>query len=139
MKHSILILTALTVCALSVHAQETASVSSVDPINAREATKASKTTATFPGGKDALARYLAAHLHYTDEARSNALEGVVFVAFQVREDGRPFGFEVVETPHALLSTCALASLEGMPAWIPAQRGGQPVVSKVMLPLQFSLR
>ncbi|MDX1479835.1 MAG: energy transducer TonB, partial [Saprospiraceae bacterium] len=126
MKHTILIITALTVCALSVHAQETASVSSVDPINALEATKASKTTATFPGGKDALARYLAEHLHYTDEARANALEGVVLVAFQVREDGRPFGFEVVETPHTLLSACALTTLKGMPDWIPAQREGQPV-------------
>ena len=91
------------------------------------------------GGKDALARYLAANLHYTDEARSNALEGVVLIAFQVREDGRPFGFEVVETPHTLLSACALTTLKDMPDWIPAQRGGQPVVSKVMLPLQFSLR
>ena len=140
MKHTILIISVLTICALSVQAQETASASNVDPVGSLVATATqAKIHAQFPGGKEALTRYLANHLQYSDEARMSALEGVVLISFRVGEDGRPFGFEVIETPHALLSACALTTLKGMPDWIPAQRGGQPVVSKVMLPLQFSLR
>ncbi|MCF8371804.1 MAG: energy transducer TonB [Bacteroidales bacterium] len=42
---------------------------------------------TYPGGKDALDKFLAANIQYPDEARQNNIQGIVHISFDVDHYG----------------------------------------------------
>ena len=141
MKHCILLVSALALFTFTANAQEMAFASSSDLHESPIVMHAppSKVNAQFPGGDEALAKYFEEHLDYTDESRSNALEGVVIVEFLVKKNGRLSNFKIIETPHENLSASALAALEGMSKWVPAKYQNVDVASRVLLPIHFGLR
>ena len=57
---------------------------------------------TYPGGKEALDKFLAENLQYPDEARRNRIQGVVHIAFDVDHNGIVSNEQII---HSLGSGC----------------------------------
>lgn len=96
----------------------------------------------FPGGKEALAKYIMDNLRYPETAKQNKVEGKVMVSFVVDETGkviRPFG--QIHSPNdsklPLLEE-AVRVIQAMPRWIPATHNGKNVRCSMTLPINFSL-
>ncbi|MFN0176293.1 MAG: TonB family protein [Saprospiraceae bacterium] len=98
----------------------------------------------YPGGQEALVKYLADNLKYPELAQKNKVEGTVNVLFVVDEMGnvlRPIGQTYEHQPsESKLSFIpeAVRVVQAMPKWIPAQHKGKPVRCSMNLPVKFSL-
>ena len=105
-----------------------------DQIASRYTTK----SAEFPGGYDALSRYISENLEYPEQAKKQNIQGEVNVAFVIDTTGYIQNVQVVESVHYFLDKSALNLVFGMPQWTPAQRRGIKVPSKFILPITFRL-
>lgn len=92
----------------------------------------------FPGGKDALKRFLAQHTQYPAEAREKNIQGKVWIQFLVDEKGKVIQPQVTKGVDPLLDQEALRVVKLMPDWKPAQQNGRSVESSFVLPLDFSI-
>jgi TonB family protein len=92
----------------------------------------------FPGDVNT---YLAQNIVYPNEAKSNKIEGTVYVSFIVEKDGSvssPTIFKSVDRGESLNKE-ALRVISMMPNWTPGMQSGVIVRTKYMLPVQFSLQ
>ncbi|MCU0435478.1 MAG: M56 family metallopeptidase [Bacteroidia bacterium] len=94
--------------------------------------------AEFPGGTQAMMDYLAKAIEYPAEARTQKIEGKVFIEFTVTETGAITGATVKKGAHTLLDAEALRVVSAMPAWKPATKDGKAVKSTMVLPIKFKL-
>jgi|AGTN01.2.fsa_nt_gi TonB family C-terminal domain len=92
----------------------------------------------FPGGNEALARFLNDNLYYPLSARENQIEGRVLMNFIIEKDGRINHIEIVDSINPLLDDEAIRAIRSMPKWKPGKRKGQPVRVRVTLPIVFRL-
>ena len=90
---------------------------------------------SFPGGEEALNKYISSTAQYPQIAKDNGVEGIVVVGFMVDIDGSLNDLKIVKFVDPDLEKEALRVVEGMPAWIPAQKDGTPIIapSKVEIP------
>lgn len=96
------------------------------------------TAAKFPGGDQLLVQYISENLVYPLEARENAIEGMVIVTFNVSQQGTISEVKVLRKIGGGCDEEAIRTLEAMPDWEPAKRNGEPVNSKVVMPINFEL-
>lgn len=96
------------------------------------------TPAEFPGGMEALVKYLGSHVKYPAAARADGAEGTVYVAFVVKNTGELADIELKRGVRADIDAEALRVVNAMPAWKPARAGGKEVDSKMTLPIAFKL-
>lgn len=94
--------------------------------------------ASFPGGNDALAKYLQTNVSYPDEALKNNEFGKVFVSFIVDVDGSIKEVKVAKGVSSSLDAEALRVVRSMPNWTPAMTDGKAVKSSFSLPIIFHL-
>lgn len=92
----------------------------------------------FPGGADALFKFVAEHMKYPEEAQSKAIQGRVIVSFVVEKDGSITHPEIQRSPDDVLSKEALRVVGMFPAWKPGMQDGKPVRTKFTLPVMFRL-
>lgn len=95
--------------------------------------------ASFPGGVNTLNQYLARNIQYPKEALANKIEGTVYAHIYVDQSGNR---EDVEFPNPLgygLEEEVLRVIKGMPKLIPAEDHGEPVKTKLILPVKFYLQ
>ena len=92
----------------------------------------------YPGGKDAMNQYLATNLKYPKSAIDNGIEGVVDVAFIVKADGSIGSIKIVRMVDPDLESESIRLVKGMPAWIPAEKNGQPVDAQTQVEVKFVL-
>lgn len=96
--------------------------------------------AEFPGGMKALKEYMAKELRYPPSAREMAIQGKVYVRFEVMESGDIANVKVVRG----ISDCpecdaeAVRMVKGMPKWKPAEINGGIVRSRFNLPVNFTI-
>ena len=90
----------------------------------------------YPGGDAALIRFLGSTLRYPLEAFKDGAEGKVDVSFWIDEQGHPYGFGTVESPHPALAAEALRAMRLMPDWTPGQRNSRPAPMLVHVPVVF---
>ena len=90
---------------------------------------------SFPGGAEALTKYLAENTKYPEIAKENGVEGIVVVGFMVASDGNLNNLKVLKFVDPDLEKEAMRVVGGMPAWIPAEKDGTPIEapSKVEVP------
>lgn len=90
---------------------------------------------TFPGGEEALKKYIAANTRYPAVALENGVEGIVIVGFIVTTDGSLKNIKVIKFVDPDLEKEAVRVVTSMPAWIPAEKNGTPfeAPSKVEVP------
>jgi len=94
--------------------------------------------ATFPGGKQALDKYIADNLKYPSESKDNGIEGIVDVSFTVKADGTIGSIKILRMIDPGLETEAIRLVKTMPKWTPATKDGAPVDSKVTVAIPFTL-
>ena len=92
----------------------------------------------FPGGEEALKKYVKENTRYPETAKENGVEGVVVVDFMVEINGQLQNFKVEKFIDPDLETEALRLVKGMPAWIPAEKEGSPVVAPAKVEVPFIL-
>ena len=93
----------------------------------------------FPGGQEAMMKYLASNIKYPAEARDAGKEGRAIVKFVVKKDGLLTDIEIARSAgDASLDGEALRVVKGMPKWNPGTQGGKPVNVQFMLPIVFKL-
>ncbi|MEC5147173.1 TonB family protein [Chitinophaga sp. 212800010-3] len=95
---------------------------------------------TFPGGEEALAKYLSKNIHYPRVAQENGISGTVFVQFVVDSEGN---IKDVKTVGAAkgggLEEEAVRVVRTMPKWKPGKQNGRQVSVQFNLPIRFTLQ
>jgi TonB family protein len=92
----------------------------------------------FPGGQEALFKWLSQNVSYPDAARAENIEGKVYVRFIIDKSGKPGNIDVVRSAHPLLDEEAKRVIALMPDWTPGKQGGKDVAVTYTLPLYFKL-
>ncbi|MGV3638770.1 MAG: TonB family protein [Flavobacteriales bacterium] len=96
------------------------------------------TPAEFPGGMNALMEHLANHIHYPQQAIADAVEGTVYVVFQVKATGAVSDVKIKRGVRADLDAEAVRVVSELPDWKPAVSHGKAVSSEMILPIGFAL-
>lgn len=93
----------------------------------------------FPGGSEALYRYLAENIQYPKQAKDKGIEGRVVVQFTITTDGSIANVEVARGIGSGCDEEALRVVKAMPKWKPAIKDGKPVAGQYNLPINFKLQ
>ena len=93
----------------------------------------------FPGGVEAMYKYLAQNIKYPQLARENNITGRVFVTFVVEKDGSVTNVRVLRDIGGGCGQEAVRIVKAMPKWTPGKQRGKAVRVQYNLPVNFSLR
>ena len=93
----------------------------------------------FPGGQDALNRFLVRNIKYPLLAQENGIQGRVVCQFVVNSDGSIVDIAVVRGVEESLDKEAIRVIKSMPKWTPGRQGGKSVRVKYTLPIRFKLQ
>lgn len=93
--------------------------------------------AEFPGGKEALRRYLGQKIEYPPYLKEVGESGYVLLRFVVEKDGSVSNITVIrdEIGHGA-PEAAIGAIKGMPRWKPGMQNGKPVRSWFMQKVRF---
>ena len=92
----------------------------------------------FPGGMNALMKYLSQNIKYPAEAHAKDIQGRVIVSFVVRKDGSIDGAKVVRSVDPYLDAEAMRVVAAMPKWEPGKQRGEAVNVRFTVPVMFRL-
>ena len=93
----------------------------------------------FPGGMEALVKYMAENMKYPEDAKKQLVEGRVLVQFIVETDGSVSNTEVLMRVFPSLDAEAVRVISGMPKWIPGKQNGKVVRVKYTIPVSFRFK
>lgn len=94
---------------------------------------------SFPGGEEALSRFLQKNIRYPHMAQENGIEGKVFVQFVVNFEGKISDVQTVGARRGGgLEEEAMRVVKLMPNWKPGRQNGQSVSVRYNLPIGFRL-
>jgi len=94
--------------------------------------------ADFPGGLQAMMKFLQKNIKYPASAKRMGIEGKVFVKFIVDKEGGISSMEVIKGINADLNNEAIRVIKLMPPWKPGKQNGRAVKSQFVLPVYFKL-
>jgi protein TonB len=95
---------------------------------------------SFPGGDEALSRFLQKNMRYPQMAVESTIEGRVYVQFIVDWQGNISGIKTVGNHiGAGLEEEAMRVVKLMPKWNPGRQNGQAVNVQFNLPVAFRLQ
>jgi protein TonB len=94
--------------------------------------------AEYPGGEEAMQEYLGKHIHFTNFAKDNLIEGKVVINFIIDENGKIVDCKVLRSLGFGLDEIALDAIMKMPNWKPAEQSNRKVPVSFTMPIQFSL-
>ena len=92
----------------------------------------------FPGGEQALFKFLGTNIIYPRIAKEAGIQGIVYIGFIVEKDG---SISHIELKRGIGGGCdeeALRVTGIMPNWSPGRQNGMPVRVKFSLPIRFTL-
>ena len=94
----------------------------------------------FPGGQQALFKYLSENVKYPVIAQENGIQGRVVCQFTVNKDGSIVDVEVVRSGgDASLDKEAVRVIKTMPKWKPGKQRNKPVRVRYTVPVSFRLQ
>ena len=93
----------------------------------------------FPGGMEALYKYLAENIKYPEKAKKNKVEGRVYITFVIEKDGTVSDAKVLRSVNEELDAEALRVINAMPKWKPGTQRGVPVRVQYNIPINFKLQ
>lgn len=94
---------------------------------------------SFPGGDEALLKYLGQNIKYPAIARDAGIQGRVYVTFVVEKDGSVTDVKVLRGIGGGCDEEAIRVVENMPKWSPGKQRGKPVKVQYNLPIRFTLK
>ena len=93
----------------------------------------------FPGGDQAMMKFVAENVQYPEEAREKGISGRVLVSFIVEKNGSINEVKVVRGIGGGCDEEAVRVVKTMPKWKPGKDKGKPVRVKYMMPFTFKLQ
>jgi protein TonB len=93
----------------------------------------------FPGGDSELMKFFSQNLVYPEIAKRAGIEGKVILSFIVDKNGNIVDVKVAKSIGAGCDEEAIRVLKIMSRWIPGKQNGNPVVTRMNLPVVFKLR
>lgn len=93
----------------------------------------------FPGGMEALYKYLRDNIKYPQLARDNNITGRVYVTFVVEKDGSIANPRVLKDIGGGCGQEAIRVVKSMPKWTPGKQRGKAVRVQFNLPVSFNLQ
>lgn len=92
----------------------------------------------YPGGEQALLKYVSDNITYPQEAKDKEIQGRVFVSFVIEKDGSVNEVKVLRSIGGGCDEEAVRVIKGMPKWKPGKQEGKPVRVSYMMPINFKL-
>lgn len=93
----------------------------------------------YPGGMEAMWKYMMQSIKYPAAARTLEQQGRVIIRFVVEKDGSVTNLEVLKSVSPLLDAEAVRMVKSMPKWTPGKQKGQPVRTHFVLPVTYKLK
>ena len=93
----------------------------------------------FPGGDSELMKFFSQNLSYPEIAKRAGVEGKVILSFIVDKNGNIVDVKVAKSIGAGCDEEAMRVLKIMPSWIPGKQNGNPVLTRINIPVVFKLR
>ena len=90
----------------------------------------------FPGGLEAMYRFIKKNLLYTSFAKENNITGTVIIQFVISKEGKIENAKIVRKIGGGLDQEALKVVNLMPVWKPGKHNGKPVAVNFTLPIKF---
>ena len=95
----------------------------------------------FPGGTEALMKFIEANIIYPELERELNIEGKVYVGFVVMKTGEITNIKIMrgikDGPSLYKEAIRIVKL--MPRWTPGMNNGQKVNVRTIVPIRFSLK
>lgn len=99
---------------------------------------AADTAPAYPGGDEAMNKFIKENLKYPAEAKANGIEGVVNVGFIVKADGTIGSIKITRMVDPDLEQESIRLVKMMPKWTPGTHDGAPVDSQAQVAIPFTL-
>ncbi len=93
----------------------------------------------FPGGQEAMMKYIFSKLNYPAQARRMQISGKVFIKFVIGPTGTVSNVQVIRGIGGGCDEEAVRVISGMPKWNPGKQGGRAVSVFFTLPITFKLQ
>jgi periplasmic protein TonB len=93
----------------------------------------------FPGGDEALLKFIANAIKYPESAINNGIQGRVTVRFVVSSDGSVKRVDVIRGIDPLLDEEAIRVVSTLPKWKPGKQNGNAVPVWFFVPVNFKLK
>lgn len=93
----------------------------------------------FPGGPQALMKWLGENVRYPVAAQEAGVQGRVICQFVIQADGTVGETKILRGVSPELDAEALRIVKAMPAWTPGMQDGQAVNVRYTLPVTFRLQ
>jgi len=93
----------------------------------------------FPGGEQALLKFLAKNVKYPVICQENGIQGMVTVSFVIDEKGKVSNVKATSARDANLEREAVRVVKLMPDWKPGKQRGRPVKVTYSVPVRFRLQ
>lgn len=90
----------------------------------------------YPGGFEALKKYIRDNIKYPEDAIDACILGRVVVRFIVEKDGSISNPRVIRSLYPSMDKEALRIVSSMPKWIPGSIGGKTVRAEYNIPVSF---
>jgi protein TonB len=94
---------------------------------------------SFPGGDEALLKFIYDNIKYPDIALENQIQGKVIVRFCVTYKGTIDQVSVLRGVDPALDAEAIRVVKLLPQWKPGKQGGKPVNVWYIVPITFQLQ
>ena len=92
----------------------------------------------YPGGQEAMVKFLQENLKFPETARKEGISGQVFYEFVVEKDGSVKNVKVLSGVHPDLDAEGMRVLKLMPNWKPGKQSGAPVRCYYHIPVRFTI-
>jgi protein TonB len=92
----------------------------------------------YPDGVNGILRHISENYNYPEEARTEGIEGKVYVSFIISPEGRNENVEVVKSVNEIFNDEAIRVIMAMDRWIPAKLKGEYVNFRYTLPISLKL-
>lgn len=93
----------------------------------------------FPGGTEALQKYLSQSVRYPVIAQENGIQGRVYIQFVINQNGEVTNATILRGVDPSLDREALRVVEAMPKWKPGKQRNRPVRVSYTVPINFVLQ
>lgn len=95
--------------------------------------------AEFPGGEDAMRKYIAQNVQYPYSALENKIYGSIFIHFLINESGSLTNISVLQGINNVLDKAAFYLVNNMPNWKPAKQAGKPVPVEKVIVINYPIK
>ncbi len=92
----------------------------------------------FPGGTEALLKYIAENVVYPEQAKNDTIQGTVYLKFVVDKTGKVTQTEVIRGVHPLLDEESIKVVNSLPEWTPGRQSGKNVDVAMQIPIKFQI-